>query len=168
MAWNSLLFDTYIPRTWAQLLPILLQNDQVKHIFDALPASQPIAKGGDTMYWNFLPSHVLNVIIKDNLPVWPISYDPGVPGESLSYSDIRSVLVAPGTVRKEILKALAMIDVFTTQPPQYVTDLLFAANLGIRFLDPCTLHLVLLVSLVSLSWSTLLTNLSFSGESRSA
>lgn len=150
VAWNSLLFDTYIPRTWAHLLPILLENDQVQHVFDALPLSQPIAKGGDTMYWNSLPLHVLRGITQDNLRVWPISFDPDSSDGSPLYSDIRSVLVAPDTAREETLQALAAVGVMTSRPPQYVTDLLVTGNLGITLLDPHTVHVVLLVSMLSL------------------
>ena len=128
------------------LLPILLENDQVQHIFDPLPLSQPIAKGGDMMYWNSLPLHILRATTDDNLRIWPILFAPAVSVNFLLYSDIRSVLVAPDMESMEVLKALGATGVMITQPPQCMMDLLINGNLGIIPLDPYTVHIVLLVS----------------------
>jgi sacsin len=87
--WNRLLFNTFIPSTWAALLPILLNTDGFTNIFDAWPPPQPPVRGSD-MYWNDLPCKVLSAIATDNLSIWPVLTSSDLGQTSPIFSELSS------------------------------------------------------------------------------
>lgn len=133
MEWNRLLFDTFVPSAWAAALPILLARNELTDVFAAWPPSQSDAHGGDTVYWNSLPSVVLRIIAKENLRVWPIIDSDG---SAHTFSDLTSVLVASSSDDSELLAAFARAGVLVTQPPPHIKALLVETGIKFTLLEP--------------------------------
>lgn len=117
--WNRLLFDTYIPQAWAALLEVLVKHDQVENIFNAWPSPQAEVYSGDYVYWKDLPLHVTKHAL--NLQVWPV-FGTKPP----SYHTAASLLIAEGSVEKNVLSALVHAGLLVAQPPQYLTQIILA------------------------------------------
>lgn len=145
VAWNRLLFEVFIPSTWASLLPVLLEKDAFTSIYNAWPPSQPAVKVGDFVYWNDLPSNVLLAISRNKLAVWPVVGVNNSSEMNVSFSDLGSLLVATKDDDPETLMSLASAGVKMTQPPEYIKELLLRAKVDFVLLDPETARQVLLV-----------------------
>ncbi|KAF7361321.1 BTB domain-containing protein [Mycena sanguinolenta] len=104
--WNHILFDTFLPRTWAALLHVLLQEDQLKDVFRAWPPRQSEVFGGDNAYWQALPAKLLAYIVIFKAETWG------------------SLLVASADVDDATLQALANAGLRVTQLPRYIVELL--------------------------------------------
>lgn len=165
--WNNILFDTYIPSTWATLLSILLAHDCIamgnsnSNIFNAWPPSQPLLDGGDAAaYRHAMPRDVLRAVLSLNgrhgheAAIWPL-----VDFEALDttvtvsltkggFADIGSVLVSAGDEDEDgTLAALAMAGVRITRPPRYIADLLRETGVdSCQWLTPQSAYWRLLVS----------------------
>ncbi|KAJ6510488.1 hypothetical protein C8R45DRAFT_1088650 [Mycena sanguinolenta] len=121
--WNHILFDTFLPRTWAALLRVLLQEDQLKDVFRAWPPRQSEVFGGDNAYWQALPAKLLACIVASRAEVWPVVA--GSKGGTLQhFADLGSLLVASAEVDDATLQALANAGLRVTQLPTYIVELL--------------------------------------------
>ncbi|KAJ6589057.1 hypothetical protein B0H19DRAFT_1367527 [Mycena capillaripes] len=126
--WNHILFDTFLPRTWAALLKVLLQDDHLTDVFRAWPPAQAIVFGGDNAYWQTLPAKLLACIVASKAEVWPVVT--GSKGSTRShFADLGSVLVASADVDDATLRALANAGLAVTQLPEYILQLL--SNSGV-------------------------------------
>ncbi|KAJ7262754.1 hypothetical protein B0H12DRAFT_1104316 [Mycena haematopus] len=125
--WNHILFDTFLPRTWAALLRILLQEDHLKDVFRAWPPRQSEVFGGDNVYWQALPAKLLAHIVASKAEVWPVV--PGSKGGTLvPFAELGSVLVASADVDDATLRALANAELRVTQLPTYIVELLSSSG----------------------------------------
>ncbi|KXN93205.1 hypothetical protein AN958_00129, partial [Leucoagaricus sp. SymC.cos] len=138
--WNKLLFDTYIPRTWATLLEVLVQHDQILDIFSAWPTPQANIQSGDYFYWKDVVLNVTKCAV--DLPIWPV-----FGRNSPSYNVSEAFLVAETNISDKILQVLSRTGIEITQPPQYVTRIITDNFLTrFRLLSPQVAHRELLVS----------------------
>lgn len=123
------------------MMPILLNQDHFTEIYEAWPPSQPATQGGDTTYWKNLPKGILKAIAAENLAVWPVIGHNAKP----SFATLQSLLVADQSDDKQTLTALAMAEVWVTQPPTYIKTLLKQTGVKFTPLTPNTARDVLLV-----------------------
>jgi sacsin len=134
-----LLFDTYIPQTWATLLEILVKYDQSANIFEAWPSIQADVRSGDYFYWSDIPWNVARHAV--NLPIWPVLGH--VP---VTYDKAGSLLIASTLIDDRVLNALTQIGLNFTQPPEYITELILKVSPdSLKALSPRILHQELLV-----------------------
>ncbi|KAJ7475161.1 hypothetical protein B0H11DRAFT_2034382 [Mycena galericulata] len=121
--WNNILFQSFLPRTWAALLKVLLQDDHLTDVFRAWPPAQSVVFGGDSVYWQTLPAKLLTCIVASKAEVWPVVT--GSKGSDLThFADLSSVLVASSHVDDATLRALANAGLRVTQLPGYILQLL--------------------------------------------
>ncbi|KAK0187120.1 hypothetical protein F5146DRAFT_1063566 [Armillaria mellea] len=122
--WNQLLFEKYLPKAWVVLLPVLIEQDALKHIYRAWPAAQPIVETGDGTYWQDLPRNLLSAVASSGSVVWPL-----VPRslksnswnmEVAPFQNLRSVMVAGSAIDVEALQALVDAGLNIIQPPEYI------------------------------------------------
>ncbi|KAJ7471857.1 hypothetical protein FB451DRAFT_1251196 [Mycena latifolia] len=126
--WNHILFDSFLPRTWAALLKVLLQDDHLADVFRAWPPAQSVVFGGDSAYWQTLPAQLLACIVASKAEVWPVVM--GSKGTTRShFADLGSVLIASTDVDEATLRALANAGLRVTQLPEYILQLL--SNSGV-------------------------------------
>ncbi|CAK5278239.1 unnamed protein product [Mycena citricolor] len=127
--WNHILFENFLPCTWAILLQALLQEDALEHVFRAWPSEQAVVFGGDSAYWQSLPAKLLSHIIASASPVWPLV------GGSFAVLDA-SVLVTGADTDAETLAALTNAGLRITQLPQYILRLLGGSQARYVTLSP--------------------------------
>ncbi|KAJ7280333.1 hypothetical protein C8J57DRAFT_1175059 [Mycena rebaudengoi] len=121
--WNRILFESFLPRTWAALLKVLLQDDHLTDVFRAWPPAQSVVFGGDNAYWQTLPAKLLACIVASKAEVWPVVA--GSKQASIShFADLGSALIAPSAVDETTLRALANAGLRVTQLPDYILQLL--------------------------------------------
>ncbi|KAI0071115.1 hypothetical protein K474DRAFT_669456 [Panus rudis PR-1116 ss-1] len=90
--WNRVLFEVYIPRTWAahiELLATTLKFPQ--DIFGAWPPTSQESSGGDSAYWNNIAVDVLRCIALSDSAVWPLCENFS---SSAAFGTISDVLIA--------------------------------------------------------------------------
>jgi sacsin len=130
IAWNHLLFDTYVPQAWAALIEYLVQEDVIPHIFDAWPVSQAKVQSGDYVYWKDMPLHVTKYALK--LPVWPVyESDPQV------HQHVSSLVIEDRSMDESTLEAFVRTELPMTRPPLYITEIIrdnFSSL--VKFLSP--------------------------------
>ncbi len=140
--WNKVLFDSYIPEAWAQLLLYLSQENlaQPERIFCAWPPPSQDTPGGDPAYWQPLGGRLLHVIIDKQLRVWPLLRGPDIP----SYAPIRDCLLATNHSLQHLL-ILASAGVRISRPPTYILDMISSGHEASKELTPHTARIALLV-----------------------
>ncbi|KAJ7673472.1 hypothetical protein B0H17DRAFT_1083119 [Mycena rosella] len=126
--WNRILFESFLPRTWAALLKVLLQEDHLTDVFRAWPPAQSVVFGGDSAYWQTLPAKLLACIVASKAEVWPVFTGSKATTHS-HFADLGSVLVASPDVDDGTLRALANAGLRVTQLPEYILQLL--SNSGV-------------------------------------
>ncbi|KAJ7186780.1 hypothetical protein C8R46DRAFT_279690 [Mycena filopes] len=143
--WNKILFEYFLPRTWAALLKVLLQDDHLTEVFRAWPPAQSVVFGGDNAYWQTLPAKLLACIVSAQAEVWPVVT--GSKGETLPhFAALGSLLVASTDVDEPTLRALANAGLRVTQLPGYILQLLSDSGLtdvGYTLLSPSVAYLEL-------------------------
>ncbi|KAF7320872.1 BTB domain-containing protein [Mycena chlorophos] len=120
--WNYILFESFLPRTWAALLPVLIQQDRLGDIFRAWPPSQTGVFGGDTAYWQTLPAKLLECIVGSKAAVWPVAQ--GSTSKEQAFAELGSVLVVSTDVDDTTVLALADAGLRLTKLPEHVAKLL--------------------------------------------
>ncbi|KAJ7034674.1 hypothetical protein C8F04DRAFT_1100594 [Mycena alexandri] len=127
--WNKILFEYFLPRTWAALLKVLLQDDHLTEVFRAWPPAQSVVFGGDTAYWQTLPAKLLACIVSSKAEVWPVvSSSKG--GTLPHFAELGSLLVVSTEVDEATLRALANAGLRVTQLPEYILRLLKDGDLS--------------------------------------
>lgn len=150
--WNHILFDAFLPRAWAALLKVLLQDDHLEDVFRAWPPRQSEVFGGDNAYWQPLPAKLLACIVASKAEVWPVIVGSPKGGPLPHFAELGSVLVASADVDDVTLRALANAGLRITQLPTYIVELLVSSEVAdIRYtlLSPSVAYLALSVSLHS-------------------
>ncbi|KAF8131271.1 hypothetical protein K438DRAFT_1739837, partial [Mycena galopus ATCC 62051] len=126
--WNSILFDTFLPRTWAALLEVLLQTDHLTDVFRAWPPRQHEVFGGDNAYWQTLPAKLLACIVASKAEVWPVVTGSKA-GTLPHFAELGAVHVASADVDDATLRALANAGLrVTTRLPTYIVELLSSSG----------------------------------------
>lgn len=146
--WNHILFESFLPRTWTALLTVLLQDDQLIHVFRAWPPAQPPVFGGDNAYWQSLPAQLLDCILTSKAKVWPVVTGSKADDTLPHFADLDSVYVAAADVDASTLRALANAGLQITQLPEYILQLLkdgaqeqfTLLSPGVAYLDLCVRH----------------------------
>ncbi|KAF6756618.1 hypothetical protein DFP72DRAFT_893244 [Ephemerocybe angulata] len=115
--WNKILFETFIPRAWSQLLELLATEFPAVSIFSAWPASQSSARSGEAAYWQTLPFDVLKAILANRLPVWPVT--------GQGYGRLSDVFIAPPELDISISNALASAGLnICAQVPKHIYEMI--------------------------------------------
>ncbi|KAL4245751.1 hypothetical protein ABKN59_001667 [Abortiporus biennis] len=145
--WNKSLFEIFIPKAWAYLLPKLLDDLKTSSdIFHAWPPQSQRTPGGDPAYWQLLAFRTLQYIIEDNLAVWPLAHSNSiVPFGSKNSTFIATSADAP------LLQALANAGIHSTVPPAYIVDMLRTHEMDCKWLNPTEVQAALLDDLPSVS-----------------
>ena len=143
--WNKVLFDTYIPEAWAELLVHMsrLLLDEPLNIYRAWPPQSLNTPGGDPAYWSPLGGSLLRIVANKQLKVWPLIQGPNL----ASFSPIQDCLVARNLDSKYLL-ALAAAGVSITEPPPYILSMISQYCGSYKELSPRNVRTCLLVSLV--------------------
>lgn len=137
------------------LLSILITNDNVTDIYQALPPPQPFLDATDSAYRHSMPRNVLRTVLEDNRAVWPIVgfklVDRSVcisdtETKKPSFTDIRSVLISSPGDDDATVAALGMAGISITRSPEYIIDLLHQMRADFNRLTPTSAHQRLLVS----------------------
>ncbi len=106
MAWNRLLFDTLIPRTWLALLEGIAAGHSSLAVYKCLPPLQDQNAGGDATYWMSLLRDVVQLAHARNARIWPLCAGSGESSEITVYASLKDAFVA-GTQDEGQLRALA-------------------------------------------------------------
>ncbi|KAF9446297.1 hypothetical protein P691DRAFT_776972 [Macrolepiota fuliginosa MF-IS2] len=114
--WNRLLFDTYIPKTWAALLEVLVQ-DRIETVFNAWPSLQAEVESGDYAYWKDMPLRVAHYALEH--PVWPV-FGTNPP----SYQVTSSLLLAEESSADGTLTVLVRAGLSIARIPQYLIQII--------------------------------------------
>ncbi|KAJ7058193.1 hypothetical protein C8F01DRAFT_1149905 [Mycena amicta] len=125
--WNYILFESFLPRTWAALLKVLLQQDQLTDVFRAWPPAQSGIFGRDTAYWQALPLKLLECVAASKAEVWPVIQGPKAKQQS-HFADLGSVLVASIDVDDLTLQSLADAGLRLSRLPEYILNLLSSSS----------------------------------------
>jgi hypothetical protein len=148
--WNRVLFDTFIPFAWAHFLPQLLE-DGFDDVYQAWPPQQGVVTAGDALFWGNVPSDILDVVIENDLTVWPID---GNSRKCKCFSETH--VVSRGDLGPATLKALRGAGLTITELPHYIFALLLLKGYSRKVITPEIAHQELLVSDSSLNQLNLL------------
>lgn len=121
-----MLFDTYLPQTWAAIVPVLTEDDHAEDMYGLWPPHQPTAHTGDSVYWQSLPRKVLQQFISSQAPVWPVLRATSS-RFTVEKTTLDKVLVAPprnSDIDAVTLMALVRAGIRIVRPPEYVFDIL--------------------------------------------
>ncbi len=144
--WNQLLFEKYLPSAWAALLPVLIEEDALKQIYELGRLHKPIVETGDGTYWQDLPRNLLSAVASSGSVVWPLV--PRSPKsnsrntEVAPFQNLRSVIVAGSAIDVKALQALVDSGLNIIQPPEYIMK----SEINHTALTPDIAHAGLLVS----------------------
>lgn len=130
--WNQLLFDTYLPKTWGALFPILTGVDHVGDVYSAWPRQQPRVETGDSTYWKNLPRDLLSAVVASRAEVWPL-VTTNLDGRNRTSTCVawdKTILVAPAIMGADVLSALVKTGLKIIQPPQYLLNLTESAKIS--------------------------------------
>jgi hypothetical protein len=137
--WNTILFQTFIPRTWCYLLEELATRQIVSDIFRIWPPE--ICSGELGSYCSSLSKELTRALLAKNAAVWPV-YEPQ--NQSNQFQSLESLVVASPTERESVLRAFARVGISLTLPRRDIFMIL--RNLpGTRILTPDEAHGLLLV-----------------------
>ncbi|PCH34677.1 hypothetical protein WOLCODRAFT_165735 [Wolfiporia cocos MD-104 SS10] len=145
--WNSVLFEDFIPKVWAALLPSLLSGALASDDYAVWPMKQHREFSGESTYWHTLPSVLLDMVITKKLRIWP-----AVGATEMSrrtYHALEDVLVASPEFDHATLIALARAGVEIVQPIRHLYELL--SQRSIEHLTPHNACQRLLSQSISLS-----------------
>jgi hypothetical protein len=136
--WNRLLFDTFIPITWAKLLFFLLKNDSLTDVFSLWPPSQLSSGGRSSLDWKDLPRCMLRQVDLEQLEIWPTF------GSQTDFCALSTVLIAPD-MDHHGLESLCAAGLKITLPPRHIRDLIQTAGIEHTCLEPEAAYHALLV-----------------------
>ena len=106
MAWNRLLFDTLIPRTWLGLLESIAAGLSSLSVYDCLPPLQDRNTSGDATYWTCLLRNVVQLAYTRKARIWPLCAGSGASSQTAVYVSLEDALVASAQDGEQ-LRALA-------------------------------------------------------------
>ncbi|KAF9815249.1 hypothetical protein IEO21_04696 [Rhodonia placenta] len=141
--WNRVLFENFIPKTWALSLQNLRQRAERSDLYDVWPSLQHQASSGESIYWHRMPAQVLQAILDRDLAVWP-TFSSTPP----AYTKLSAVIVASDQTPRSALESLVSAGLKIVQPPTYIFDMIEKAKLhhgdSAKILTPRTAHAALL------------------------
>ncbi|KJA15458.1 hypothetical protein HYPSUDRAFT_172585 [Hypholoma sublateritium FD-334 SS-4] len=154
--WNEHLFTRHIPRTWAKLLEILVNNHgEIEDIFNAWPPEQPPASSGESLYWEALPINLIRFTATAQSPIWPVYQSNKSSSSRTEFDSLSALLIVDPAASTRLLGALTTVGLRLTRPPPYIFDLIKKLNVesGIvsAILTPKEAHLHLLNHLPELA-----------------
>lgn len=117
--WNLAIFDTFVPRAWAKMLRILIDEDNCTDIWSAWPPISP-----PDLYWGNVTCNVLKEVIASGYDVFPTIPCRNIP----SHVPLASSLVASSSDNPSVLNALVLAGISIIQPPDYIFQLLKSMN----------------------------------------
>ncbi|EJF60799.1 hypothetical protein DICSQDRAFT_181063 [Dichomitus squalens LYAD-421 SS1] len=116
VAWNKLLFNTLIPRTWLEFLEGIAAGLSPTSLYDSLPPLQDQNTSGDAMYWTSLLRDLVKLADERVARIWPVFGLAGPP-QAMRYASLQDVLVAGSGDDQTQLHALARAGVDIVVPP---------------------------------------------------
>ncbi|TCD64790.1 hypothetical protein EIP91_003627 [Steccherinum ochraceum] len=77
--WNKLLFDEFIPRAWGASLEVQAGSlPESSNIWHAWPPESQNTPGGDSAYWRYLVSKLVQTLVDERRAVFPLAGAHGV------------------------------------------------------------------------------------------
>ncbi|KAF7337939.1 hypothetical protein MVEN_02017200 [Mycena venus] len=113
VTWNRAIFDEFLPATWAALLRILVDSNEVGDIWSAWPA-QGLAATNGSGYWSETLSNLMQHVLNLDLPVFSTFPDAG------SHVSLSSAFIASEHDDVTPLKALANVGLAIVKLPQHI------------------------------------------------
>lgn len=132
--WNQVLFDTFVPEAWAELLRQLSLHanfDQPNDIFFAWPPQSQDTPGGDPAYWQPLARCLVRIVADKQLEIWPLVKGQNTP----LFGSIQNSLIAQSH-DLPFLPALATAGVRISQPPAYISEMVSTLDGVAKQLSP--------------------------------
>ena len=123
MAWNRLLFDTLITRTWLALLESIAAGHSSLSVYDCLPPLQDRNTSGDAPYWTSLLRNVVQLAHTRKARIWPLCAGSGDAPRTAVYVSLEDALVAAAQ-DEEQLRALADAGLNIVHPSPSIRDVL--------------------------------------------
>ena len=142
VAWNKLLFNALIPRTWLAFLERVADGRLPMALYDSLPPLQDQNTSGDAVYWTSLLRDVVKLADDRNAQIWPVLGS----AEPARHGALQDVLVAGSGDDPTQLRALASAGVDVVMPSSELCRVLLEIRPE-RELTPVSVRPKLVVSL---------------------
>lgn len=127
VAWNKLLFDTFVPRAWLALLETIANGRASLELYDILPPLQDRRTSGDAQYWTSLLRDVVGLALERDAPVWP-ELSGSTSTSSNTYTRLINALVASWNDKSEHLEMLVKAGIVVIRPPSHVNEVLLESR----------------------------------------
>ncbi|KAJ7161471.1 hypothetical protein C8R43DRAFT_336009 [Mycena crocata] len=152
VTWNRSIFDEFLPATWAALLRILVDENELDDIWAAWPASNHGLTSGSS-YWDQILRKLLDRVLDLDLPVFPTF--PTTPAHQIHVS-LSSALVASEGDDVALLTALSKLGLPVVKLPVHILRVLPAgSNVGaLKLLHPNSVRAALLDRISELAKAT--------------
>ncbi|KAF9523036.1 hypothetical protein CPB83DRAFT_863634 [Crepidotus variabilis] len=121
--WNSILFQTFIPRTWRILLETVVEHYKsiMPDIFNIWPPEIPSTEL--RAYASSLSQNLFHEVLSHKSPVWPIYSPEAQSAMSIIYTSLDNVILARSAVTSSVLKALTRGGLALTHPRSHISSL---------------------------------------------
>ncbi|KAJ6502042.1 hypothetical protein C8R45DRAFT_1070605 [Mycena sanguinolenta] len=124
VTWNRAIFDEFLPTAWAELLRILVKENEIEDIWSAWPTDIT------NDYWRLILPNLLKQVLDLDLPVFPVFSNANV------HVSLSSAFLSSETDDVAVLKALAKVGLVIVKIPQHIHDTLPLAVRSLRRLNP--------------------------------
>ncbi|PIL32619.1 hypothetical protein GSI_05323 [Ganoderma sinense ZZ0214-1] len=94
VAWNRLLFDTLIPRTWLALLESIAAGHFSLSVYNCLPPLQDRNTSGDAAYWTSLLRNVVQLAHTSKARIWPLCTGSGDSSQTAMHASLEDAFIA--------------------------------------------------------------------------
>ncbi|KAI0739601.1 hypothetical protein C8Q80DRAFT_1240735 [Daedaleopsis nitida] len=124
VAWNQLLFSTFIPRAWLVLLESVAAGSLPLDVYNLFPPLQDRMTSGDAKYWTSLLHDVIELALARNAVIWPVLSSSASLAPADIYASMDTILIARDADDVEQLRMLVKAGVVLMLPPARVSILL--------------------------------------------
>ncbi|KAH9939666.1 uncharacterized protein BXZ73DRAFT_43603 [Epithele typhae] len=141
VAWNRLLFNTFVPRAWLAFLEAAVSRELPLDLYSFMPPLQDTHTSGDAAYWSGQLDSVLRLALEKRAAIW--SEVSGSPSRSPRNISLDNALIASPQDGDVEVRTLAAAGVSLIKPPANVYTAL-KSRLEYRLLSPNTARNALL------------------------
>jgi sacsin len=135
VTWNRAVFEEFLPTTWAALLRILVEENEVGDIWSAWPALEATNGSG---YWSQILPNLMKRVLDLDLSVFP-----AFPNAE-HYVSLSSALIASEGDEVVVLRALTNVGLALVRLPRHLQSALLFASHDL-FLHPTRVSNALMV-----------------------
>ncbi|KAI0739602.1 hypothetical protein C8Q80DRAFT_1274667 [Daedaleopsis nitida] len=119
VAWNELLFSTFIPRAWLVLLESVASGSIPLSMYNILPPLQNRNASGDAKYWTSLLHNLVELALERDASIWPQLLLSSL-AAPVNYTSLSMSLIAAEHDSAEQLRALIKGGVVIILPPAHI------------------------------------------------